>query len=113
MLNLPANSAFRITELKMDKVTIEDFVLINGQRPDIQHTTQFEKQNDLTHNFRWLNFSGDGLGSATNIQINKQYNLTNNGKNVIISSSVPFSFELDYRKLTISNETGLFNDIFN
>ena len=107
VLNLPPNSAFRITKLKMDTVAIEDFVLIDGKRPLIQHKTQFDKQDDMANNFKWLNSSDDGSLVLSNIQTNNQYNPTNDGKTLIISSSVGFSLELDYRQLQISNETGL------
>ena len=107
VFNLPSNSAFRITKLKIDQVAMEDFVLIDGKRPLIQHRTQFEKQNDLAHNFNWLNSTSDRSVLFSNSQIKKQYNLTNNGKTIIISSSVPVSLELDYRQLAIPNETSL------
>ena len=91
----------------MDKLAIEDFVLIDGKNPLIQHKTQFEKQDDLAHNFKWLN-----LIDGSNFQTNEQYNLTNKGKTLIISSSVAFSLELDYRQLEIVNKTGLSIKIF-
>ena len=91
----------------MDTVAIEDFVLIDGIRPVIQHKTQFDKQDDMANNFKWLNSSDDGSLVLSNIQTNNQYNPTNDGKTLIISSSVGFSLELDYRQLQISNETGL------
>ena len=97
MLNLPQNSAFRITKLNLDKVAIEDFVLIDGKTPAFQLETQFENQDDVSHNFQWL----------SNIPIKEQYTLTENGKTLIISSSVACSLELDYRSLEIPEEPGM------
>lgn len=120
----------------MDKVTNENFVLIDGKKPIIQHKTQFEKQDDVSQNFKWLNttdygkvigevgarqnvremYSDSGDSSHiifSNFQTSKQYHLTNNGKKLIIASSVACSFELDYRLLEISNETGMSLQIFN
>ena len=96
VLNLPDNSAFRITKLKIDSVAIEDFVLIDGEKPQFQFETQFEKQDDMSRNFQWL----------SNIEIKKQYDSTYNGTTLIISSSVDCSLELDYRLLDIPKESG-------
>ena len=107
-MNLPPNSTYRITKLTIEKVAVEHFVLIDGERPLIQHKTQFEKQADVSTNFKWFNTMNTTKKNSSNIQTNEQYKFTNDGTTLIISSSVAFSLELDYRLSSIPSKSGMY-----
>ena len=78
----------------MEKIAVDQFVLLDGKEPSIQHKTQFEKQDDMSHNFKWWN-------TTDYFEPNEQYKLTNKGKTLIISLSGACSLELDYRLIKI------------
>ena len=110
-LNLPPNAAYRITKMELGQFADEHFVLIDGERPVIQHKTEFEKKDDLSHNFKWLNTSDYGKEILSNVQKNQQFKFTNKGKTLIISSFIAISLELDYRLLEIPSVTGILSEI--
>ena len=88
-------------------------MLIDGETLRFQHKTQFDNQDDLSFNLKWLNTSDYGQEILSTVQSNRQYKFTDNGKTLIISSNIACSFELDYRQLDIPTKAGMHSKIIN
>ena len=109
VLNIPANSTYRITSLNLGTSGFQpsNFISVNGKKPFFQPKTQFGLADNYTRHFLWLNESLLRENRIdTNIVEFNQYQNSINGTAIIIDSSSA-QLQLDFRKVVIPGLTSL------